>query len=171
MDNAEQTGPFKASQHFLANNREWRELGSAVASHTRSAPFDNVRASMPGTSFVILQAPNHIPVCEDLRSWGQVRTKSSHLDGIRLELPAQRTSGWLHYQAILRAFGDDGSVPEHKAIGKVRIEVDDATAIAHSFDQALRFPEGAQYTYEVDLVWEADTGYPPLALSTVPTPL
>ena len=132
---AEQTGPFKASQLFLANNREWRELGSAVASHARSAPFDNARASVPGTSFVILQAP-------DLRSWGQVITKSAHFDGIRLDLPAQRTSGWLHYQAVLRAFHDDGSVPEQKAIGKVRIEVDSGATIAHSFDQALRFPEG-----------------------------
>jgi hypothetical protein len=131
MDNAEQTGPFKASQHFLANNREWRELGSAVASHRLSTPFDNVRASVPDTSFIILQAPDHIPVSEDLRSWGQVRTKSAHFDGIRLELPAQRTAGWLHYQALLRAFLDDGSVPEHKAIGKVRIDVDGATTIFH----------------------------------------
>ena len=166
MDNAEQTGPFKASQLFLANNREWCELGSAVASHTRSAPFDSVRASIPWTSFIILQAPRHIPVGEDLRSWGQVRTKSAHFDGIRLELPAQRTSGWLHYQAMLRAFLDDGSVPEHKAIGKVRIEVDDTTSIGHPFDPPLRFPEGAQYTYEVDLAWEADDGCPPLALSS-----
>ena len=98
-------------------------------------------------------------------------TKSAHFDGIRLELPAQRTSGWLHYHAMLRAFHDDGSVPEHKAIGKVRIEVDNATTIAHSFDQPLRFPEGAQYTYEVDLAWEAEAGCPPLALSTAPIPL
>jgi predicted O-methyltransferase YrrM len=171
MDNAEQTGPFKASQLFLANNREWRELGSAVASHARSAPFDNARASIPGASFVILQAPDHIPVGEDLRSWGQVITKSAHFDGIRLELPAQRTSGWLHYHAMLRAFHEDGSVPERKAIGKARIEVNSATTIAHSFDQPLRFPEGVQYTYEVDLAWEADAGCPPLALSTAPTPL
>lgn len=170
MDNAEQTGPFKASQHFLVSNREWRELGSAVASHKPSAPFDNVRASVPDTSFIILQAPDHIPVSEDLRSWGQVRTKSARFDGIRLELPVQRTAGWLHYQALLRAFLDDGSVPEHKAIGKVRIDVDGATTIIHPFDPPLRLPEGAQYTYEVDLAWEADAGCPPLALSTVPTP-
>ena len=171
MDNAEQTGPFKASQLFLANNREWRELGSAVRSHTRSAPFDNARASIRWTSFVILQAPNYISVDEDLRSWGQVRTKSAHFDGIRFELPMQRTSGWLHYQAMLRTFLHDGSVLEHKAIGKVRIEVDSTTTIAHSFDQPLRFPEGAQYTYEVDLAWEPDAGCPSLALSTQPMPL
>lgn len=170
MDNAEQTGPFKASQHFLASNREWRELGSAVDSHRLSTPFDNVRASVPDTSFIILQAPDHIPVTEDIRSWGQVRTRFAHFDGIRLELPVQRTAGWLHYQAVLRAFLDDGSVPEHKAIGKVRMDVDGATTIVHPFDPPLRFPEGAQYTYEVDLAWEADAGCPPLALSTVPTP-
>jgi predicted O-methyltransferase YrrM len=171
MDNAEQTGPFKASQLFLANNREWRELGSAVASHARSTPFDSARASIPRTSFVILQAPDHVPVGEDFRSWGQVRTKSAHFDGIRLELPAQRTSGWLHYQAMLRAFHDDGSVPESKAVGKLRLEVDRSDTVEHPFDKPLRFPEGAQYTYEIDLAWEPDTGCPPLALLTAPTPL
>ena len=171
MDNAEQTGPFKASQLFLANNREWRELGSAVASHTRSAPFDGARASIPWTSFVILQAPNHIPVGDDFRSWGQVRTKSAHFDGIRLELPAQRTSGWLHYQAMLRAFQDDGAVPESKAVGKLRHEVDRSGTVVHPFDKPLRFAEGAQYTYEIDLAWEPDTGCPPLALLKAPTPL
>ena len=72
---------------------------------------------------------------------------------------------------MLRAFLDDGSVPEHKAIGKVRIDVDGATTIAHPFNSPLRFPEDAQYTYEVDLAWEADTGCPPLALSAAPIPL
>ena len=90
MDNAEQTGPFKASQLFLTNNREWRELGSAVASHTPSAPFDSARASIPWTSFVILQAPNHIPVGEDFRSWGQVRTKSRILTASGLSCPRSR---------------------------------------------------------------------------------
>jgi predicted O-methyltransferase YrrM len=171
MDNAEQTGPFKACQLFLGNNREWRELGSAVASHTRSAPFDSARASIPWTSFVILQAPNHIPVGEEFRSWGQVRTKSAHFDGIRFDLPAQRTSGWLHYQAVLRAFLDDGAVPEQKAVGKLRLEVDRSGTIVHSFDRPLRFAEGAQYTHEIDLAWEPDTGCPPLALLAAPTPL
>jgi len=171
MDNAEQTGPFKASQLFLANNREWRELGSAVATHTRSAPFDSVRASIPWTSFVILQSPNHSPVGEDFRSWGQVRTKSAHFDGIRLELPEQRTSGWLHYQAMLRAFLDDGAVPESKTVGKLRLEVDRSGTVVHLFDKPLRFAEGAQYTYEIDLAWEADAGCRSLALLAAPTPL
>ena len=165
MDNAEQTGPFKASQVFLADNREWRELGSAVASHSQSAPFDNARASIRWTSFIILQAPNHIPVGEDLRSWGQVRTKSAHFDGIRLELPAQRTAGWLHYQALLRAFHDDGSVPEQKAVGKRadRSRWQRQRLLTRSINLCA-FPEGAQYTYEVDLAWEADHACPPLAL-------
>ena len=171
MDNAEQTGPFKASQLFLANNREWRELGSAVASHARSAPFDSARASIPRTSFLILQAPSHIPVGVDFRSWGQVRTKSAHFDGIRLELPEQRTSGWLHYQAMLRAFQDDRVVPEYKAVGKLRLEVDRSGTVVHPFDGPLRFAEGAQYTYEIDLAWEPDPGCRSLALLTAPTPL
>ena len=171
MDNAEQTGPFKASQVFLANNREWRELGSAVASHSQTAPFDSARASIRWTSFIILQAPNHIPVGEDLRSWGEVRTKSAHFDGIRLELPAQRTAAWLHYQALLRAFHDDGSVREQKASARCGSRPMAHPPLPIRSINLCGSPEGAQYTYEGDLAWEADDACPSLALSTAPTPL
>jgi hypothetical protein len=171
MDNAEQTGPFKASRLFLATNPAWRELGSAVASHNASAPFDAARSSLPLTSFIVLQAPDYIPVGEDIRSWGQVRTKSANFDGIRFELPTQHTAGWLHYQAMLRAFQEDGAIPESKSIGKLRLDVDSSATIAHPFDHPLRFPEGAQYTYEIDLAWEPDAGCPSLALLKAPTPL
>ena len=59
MDNAEQSGPFNAARTFLAANPLWRELGSAVASHDPSNPFNPERASLPGTTFIILQAPAH----------------------------------------------------------------------------------------------------------------
>ena len=171
MDNAEQTGPFKASRQFLRLNSAWHELGVAVQTHDRAAPFDAARASLPETSFIVLQAPNHIPIGEDLATWGQVSTKAACFDGIRLELAPQRTAGWLHYQALLRAFMEDGSIPEHKTVGKVRLDVQGASSLAHQFDAPMRFPEGAQYTYEIDLAWEADAGSPPLALAAPPRPI
>jgi predicted O-methyltransferase YrrM len=171
MDNAEQTGPFKASQVFLRQNPGWRELGDAIASHDPAIPFNVARASIANTSFILLQAPDYIAIGADMRAWGQISTKSSVFEGMRLELPAQSTSGTLHYQAIFRAFLDDGSIPEAKRIGRVRLEPSGlAATIAHSFTEPMRFAPGAQYTTEVDLSWEAEAGASELKLAAPPTP-
>jgi predicted O-methyltransferase YrrM len=136
MDNSEQTGPFKASRVFLGLNPEWRELGQAVASHDCAKPFDARRASIDETSFILLQSPDYIPIGAELQAWGQVSTKSSRFDGLQLELTPQATAGTLHYQAILRGFRDDGSIPEVKAIGTIRLEVDGPATVVHPFAQA-----------------------------------
>jgi hypothetical protein len=170
MDNAEQTGPFKASRVFLRESAAWRELGDAVASHDPANPFNAARASIAHTSFILLQAPDHIPVGAGMQAWGQISTKSPNFDGMRLELPAQTTAGRLHYQAIFRAFLDDGSIPELKRIGSVRIDIDGPAAIAHTFAEPMRFAPGAQYTTEIDLAWEANAGAPDLRLAAAPTP-
>lgn len=167
MDNGEQAGPFRASRSFLTGNPAWRELGSAIADHDRSAPFDATRASIPWTSFIVLQAPDHIPIGEELHSWERFGMPSQ-FSGIRLELPDQRTAGYLHYQATLRAFQADGAIPEARTIGKVRIDVDRSMTIDHAFEAPLRFPAGAQYSQEINIAWEADAGCPPLAVSVPP---
>jgi hypothetical protein len=170
MDNSEQTGPFKASRTFLDLNPAWREIGRAIGSHDRSRPFDPARSSIPGTSFILLESPAWLPIGEDPRTWGQVSTKSSNFDGFTLELPPQTTAGTLHYQAILRAFFDDGSIPEIKSIGSVRLDIDGPTTSMHRFREPMRFAPGAQYTTEIDLAWEADLGAPALALAMAPMP-
>ena len=48
MDNAEQTGPFEAARQFLAENPDWRELGSCVSEFKPSTPFAMPRCSIPG---------------------------------------------------------------------------------------------------------------------------
>ena len=48
--------------------------------------------------------------------------------------------------------------------------LDRSDTVEHPFDKPLRFPEGAQYTYEIDLAWEPDAGCPPLALLMAPKP-
>lgn len=171
MDNAEQTGPFRASRVFLDANPAWRELGGAIASHHRSHPFDASRASLPGTSFILLRAPQCLPIGEGPHSWGQVKTTSSRLAGFSLDLPRQVTAGTLHYQAILRAFYDDGSIPEGKMVGRLRLDVEEPGTITHEFETPLQFADGFQYTVEIDLSWEPDRGSPLLALAAAPTPL
>ena len=172
MDNAEQTGPFLAARTFLSAHPAWRELGQAIASYDPSRPFDPERASVPGTTFVVLQAPPHLSIGSGPHSWGQMRTKTSRLDGLSLELPAQVTAGTLYYQAILRAFYENGDVPEFKTFGGIRLDLSGpATVLNHTFEKPMRFDEGAQYTFEIDLSWQADPGASSLALATIPAPL
>ena len=167
MDNAEQSGPFHAARTFLSYNPTWCELGSTMADHDPSRPFDATRASMPGTSFVVLQAPPHLVVGE-FSSSGQIDTDIPRVSGLALVLTEQTTAGTLHYQAILRRF-EEGSVPvEVKAIGRIRIDVADTTRLTHKFDTALHLEEGGHYTFEIDMSWQPDADCPPLALTSTP---
>jgi hypothetical protein len=170
MDNAEQSGPFNAARTFLAANPSWREFGGAVAGHDPSNPFNPERASLPGTTFIILQAPAHPAISEVPRSWGQVETGSSHMAGLVFTLPPQKTAGVLHYQVIFRAFQEGSDPLEAKKIGRVRMDISEATTLRHAFDTALQLPDGARYTVEIDMSWQADAAAPPLELASMPEP-
>jgi predicted O-methyltransferase YrrM len=171
MDNAEQSGPFTAVRSFLAANPLWRELGSAVADHDPSNPFDASRASLPGTSFVILQAPAHLVVGDVPCSWGQAETDSARMAGLVFALPDQTTAGTLHYQVIFRSFKEGDEPIEAKRIGRVRIGLPAGATLTHAFDDVLELPAGEKYTVEIDMAWQADAGAPPLELISVPAPL
>lgn len=173
MDNAEQSGPFKAARDFLQLNPLWRELGTAIAAYDPAAPFDASRASLPDTSFIILQAPAFQPIGNGPHSWGQTPTGSSRVSGLAFTLAEQPTAGTLHYQVIFRAFFPDGTPPiEAKAIGKVRIDDVKSTLLAHRFDEALQLPPGGhQYTTDIDVSWRADAGAPPLGFAASPQPI
>ena len=173
MDNAEQSGPFNAARLFLSLNPAWRELGSAIASHDTSNPFNTSRASAPGTTFIILQAPDTLSIGEFSQSWGQVDVEMSHLDGLTFTLAGRRTSGTLHYHAVFRSFeGPGAGAVEVKKVGRIRIEPTAVGPISDRFDQGLRLPEGAlKYTLEIDMSWLPDSGHPPIELAELPRPL
>jgi len=169
MDNAEQSGPFNAARVFLSLNPLWRELGRAVADHDPSNPFNPSRASLPGTSVIILQAPEHRLIGEGPETTCQMPATSGRLDGLRLDLPEQVTAGTLHYQGFLRSFYEDGRVFEERAIGSLRIASPVPALIDHEFKDPLQCPEGAaRYTIEFDLSWQADGGAPSLVIKGAP---
>ncbi len=116
MDNAEQSGPFQAARLFLTLNPHWRELGTAIPDHDPSNPFNTSRASLPETTFILLQAPLHLTLGEGPHSWGQASANGSRIDGLTFTLPQQVTSGSLHYQVIFRAFFTGGTPIEAKTI-------------------------------------------------------
>jgi predicted O-methyltransferase YrrM len=176
MNDSVQTGPFQAARTFLASHPTWQELGTAIDSYDESNPFAGGRASQAGTGFVVLRAPDHWSIGAIPRSWGQTTIGAPFVDGLSLDAPAQVTSGALHYQAILRFFGD-GAPQELKRVGSIPVRLDGtARTLAHKLNGALKFDEprsgsGAYCTFEIELCWRADPGSPPLALAAIPAPL
>jgi SAM-dependent methyltransferase len=177
MDNAEQVGPFKATSEFLEDNPAWRELGDAIATSNPLRPFDRNRASLPGTSFLVLQAPNFYSIGAGPHSWGQTWIDVPRVSGMRLNIVAP-TKGILFYQIHLRGFANGNRwVKEERLEGSARIDAQESeVSIDHRFNQAMVVtapPEfnDALFTLELDLAWRADPGEPPLALATLPSPI
>jgi predicted O-methyltransferase YrrM len=172
MDNAEQTGPFHATRAFIARNRAWTELGTSLARYDKSAPFDEARASVRSTSFLLLQAPSHLSIGEGPHSWGQKFIDISQVGGFTLDLPPQTTAGVLSYQAILRGFGNENrDVEEVKSIGSLRLDLTGPTAVTGKLAPPLRSriaTPDARFSFEIDLSWQADPGAAPLALASIP---
>lgn len=172
MDNAEQTGPLRASLEFIRANPAWRELGSALASHDAANPFRGNRVSVPETSLIVLQAPTTLSISVGPVSSAQQSVSASRVCGFDLNLPAQKTSGVLHYQSIFRAFYGGGEVPEIKVIGHVDIDVDGSPLrIEHSFETPLEVNPGGRNTFEMELCWVSHSGAPFLALTSFPAPV
>jgi predicted O-methyltransferase YrrM len=174
MDNAEQSGPFRAARMFLGSHPGWREIGNALATYDRFKPFDLTRASIPGTSFIVLQAPDYHSIGPGPHSWGQKPVECSQVQNLVLHLSAQKTAGLLFYQAILRGFADGNRRAEElKADGQIRLETNgEPTAIVHPLAERLEFrdmPANAAFTMEIELSWQADQGSTHLALSGIPT--
>jgi predicted O-methyltransferase YrrM len=180
MDNAEQTGPFEAARHFLAENPDWRELGTAISRFNPSDPFVMPRCSIPDTSFIVLQAPFCFTIGARLRSWGDEAVPShAQSPGFALEFSPQECRGRLHFQAVYRGFAGNGrGVEELKQHGNMAIELNGAAgAIEHYFDKPslsevfVRFFPDCHHTFELELFWEAASGSGPLTLSARPRPV
>jgi predicted O-methyltransferase YrrM len=177
MDNAEQSGPFKATRLFLAANPAWREIGSAMADYHPFKPFERERASLPGTSFLLLHAPGHLSIGDGPHSWGQAWIDTPQLNGLRFHV-VQPCKGVLLYQIYLRGFANANRwVKEERIEGSARIEVAHGEAsIDHLLGRTLAVvspPEydDALFTLELDLSWQADAGSPPLSLEKLPAPI
>jgi predicted O-methyltransferase YrrM len=179
MDNAEQTGPFHAARTFVARNPAWRELGGAINAHDPGNPFVKTRASLPETSFLILQSPPHLTIGEGPHSWGPLLPiDASYVGGLLLELPAQRAAGTLLYRVFARGFADGNRFAhEVQTTGSLRLALDGVpVAISHLLPEPLTFEVPKRYTEarfyaEIELSWLADPGSPALALSAVPVAL
>lgn len=175
LDNVDQSGPFHAARDFLAKNPGWTEMGDGIASYDPSKPFDPDRSSASRTTFLMLRSPQFLSISEAPRSWGQAAASGPSLAGFAIGLPAQVTSGTLHYLVTFRSFSvGSHDIAEGKTRGSVRIDLHgEPSSLVHRFEQPSRpeVVEPDRYTFEIDISWQADAGTPPLSLTDVPQPL
>jgi predicted O-methyltransferase YrrM len=179
MDNAEQTGPFEAARQFLTQYPEWQELGNCISSFELSNPFAMPRCSIPGTSFIVLQASFKFTIGPKLRSWGEEAAPSMpRSPDFVLELSPQRCRGRLHFQAVYRGFDWNGGISEElRQQGSIAIELDgEACTVEHRFDKPLvsdifaRFHPNCHHTFELELLWEAAPDSGSVTLAAKPQP-
>ena len=177
MDNSDQTGPFEASRQFTQANPAWRELGDSLANHDPSNPFDETRASLPNTAFILLQAPALLAVGERPWSTGVLPIAEPYAGGIRLRLAPRPNAGTLHYRMFVRAFADGNRwVGELATKGAFRIEAGIESRIDHIFAAPLTFDVPPRFgsvpcNAEIDLCWRAESGSEPLSLLSPPAPI
>lgn len=153
MDNAKQSGPFRAARDFLTINPLWRELGNAIAGAAPSSPF-NPPDGRPRPALLDSEAGPGVPYCRP-------RTEAAS--------PAHRRKPSL--SSIFRAFRQNTVPIDVKAIGRIGNDATDAATIKHCFDSMLELPSGANDMIEVDFSWQADAGASPLALASSPEPI
>jgi predicted O-methyltransferase YrrM len=174
VDNAEQLGPFRATRRFFTSNPDWVWLSAPPLQS--SGPFAREpRASLPDTDFIVLQAPADFIVREEPQSWGQRSTAASSIEGFTCQLSAG-AQGILHYEAVLRAFGDGNRrVEEYKCTGHIALASEPGDLL-HRFDHPpLRSEFAALYdeprhTFDLALAWVSGNGAP-LRLKAPPRPL
>ena len=178
MDNADQSGPFYASQQFLAHNWGWQEVGGAMARFDPSRPFDPIRSSVPETTFLILRAPDSHLVQAAPQSWGQQWISASRVYGFAIDLAPQSRRGLLHFQGTLRAFRDENrEIDEYKRIGGVPLDLDGGgKTIEHRFEgplvSLLHEQKGdCVHTLELELSWQASPDQGALQLVDLPRPI
>lgn len=177
MDNSDQTGPFEASRQFIRDNPAWRELGDSLANYDPANPFDEKRASLPKTAFVLLQAPALLTIGERPWSTGVLSTDEPYAGGISLRLAPRRSAGVLHYRVFVRAFADGNRwVGELFTKGAIRVEAGSESGLEHRFSAPLTFEVPDRFgrvpcTVEIDLCWRAESGREPLSLLGLPAPI
>ena len=78
---------------------------------------------MPGTSFIVLQAPKHLSIDAMPQSSREIRTELSVINGLSLDLPAQVASGTLFCQVLWGFANNNNDLLELRSLESVRLDL------------------------------------------------
>jgi predicted O-methyltransferase YrrM len=159
IDNISQPGPFFAARRFCRDNPGWSEIGGSLSNYREGYPFDTRRATIAGTDFCILRAPDHFSL--DSHPNGQTNRLMTRLREISI-VPVGKPRGTLHLQCIVRTYADP---PIEQTIER-QIVIDGGDPQLVRFDPPIvPVVENVPFTVELWLSWE---GAEPLRLASAP---
>ena len=175
MDNVEQTGVYWAVKAFLSAYSGWRELGSSMTGHDIKNPFFNMNPSIPGSSFLILQAPTLLFINQHPRSFEIKNVSESGLAGFDFFFTGKQKEGYVNALIFFRSFmhGDKPGIEQESCIERFPISVDSTShriIFPKSFITKLA-PEDSYRTYEIILTYTSQEGNELFELTSPPVPI
>jgi predicted O-methyltransferase YrrM len=172
LDDAIQSGPFEAARRFLADERDWRDLGQAFAAWSRQDPFASRRGSFPEANFIILgRGPGLTLAPSRIVASGHTFVDRVRIDGLRVRVLGAAAPGRLHYNVFLREFADGNRrVEEQVAQGSIDIGAEAALDYRMPAPLVARMPEsfGPRQATELELCWQPSDGASVLRLEAMP---
>jgi predicted O-methyltransferase YrrM len=164
IDNVSQAGPYYAAVDFLAQWPSWINCGDTRKPDLTRA-FDRQRANIPGTDFMVLQAPSFFPVWKRPLTFGDVPWEFPKLNGIKFDVLPIDTEGVIYVEAVLRGF-TNGPQSE-TAMAAEAVITPSQRGVTVQFEKPLETISCESYTVEPWLAWSGDS---PIGLTALPRP-
>ena len=176
MDNVEQTGVYWAVKTFLSICPDWRELGTSIKEYDPGNPYNTMKPSIPGSSFLILQAPKQMMITDRPRSFMTSYASERGLAGFDLTFNGEQEDGIMSALTFFRSFWHGGysgeaeqkmeivSFPIAKGETARRIQFSEPFMTGH-------VPAHSYRTYEIVLSWLPKGKGSPIELIKPPEPL
>lgn len=175
MDNAEQTGVYWAVKSLLSVYPDWCELGSSLAKHDIRNPYDTMTSSIPGTSFLILQAPDRIFVHQHPRSFEIKNVPEAGLVGFDFFFKGEQKDGYINALIFFRSFmhGGKPGIEQQNCIERFPIA---AGSTIHRILFSKPFitsldPADSYRTYEIVMTYISNEGDGFLEMTSAPVPI
>jgi len=170
VDDYNQPSVFLAVRDFLKVRTDWVEISGKFDQALKGAPFEGMKSSLEGVPFLVLQGPATTGISERPRSWRLRDFKAASVTGINLSLAPGQGGGRLFANIILDSVTNVGVDTSHRVLDMQVSPGATSTVIpldppltTVSSDRALN------NTCEITLVWEAEDGPQPLALTRPPS--
>lgn len=178
LDNVEQTGVYWAAKSFLSTYSGWKELGNSIAQHDPRHPFSSMHPSFPETSFLLLQAPEHLFINQWPSAFETKSVAEVNLSGFEFQFNEKHGAGHVHAQTFFRSFwhGDHSNKGEPEQLMHISdfLLEKEATQYKLLFPTPLRSTHTPEYSYrtiELILTWNPENAGENLEMTSKPLSL